>query len=153
LRGRLLGSKNKSINLYKQKFCPKGHDKDTVGRVANGSCKVCQSWANRKYYQKPEAALKKLVGGREYHWKGCGILNEQKQPFSVVDYDRHYQIQQGKCKCCGKHQGELNRPLVVEHNHITRAFRGLVCQGCNIKIGAVESEEYESVKNYLNQGD
>lgn len=41
--GRALGSKNKSVNLYKQKFCPKGHDKDMVGRTVNGACKVCQS--------------------------------------------------------------------------------------------------------------
>jgi Recombination endonuclease VII len=145
--GRFLGSKNKSSNLYRHKFCKQGHDKDIVGRTTKGGCKICQLWANRKWQQSPEV----IVYKKTYHWRTYGILNEQNQQFTLTDYDRNYQIQQGRCKCCNKHQSELKQRLFVEHNHTTGKFRGLVCQGCNIKIGAVESKDYEAVKKYLEE--
>lgn len=148
---RVLGSKNKSSSLYKHKFCPQGHDKDIVGRKARGVCAECARWSNRVYRQDAAILLKHRQKNKEWHWKQWGILNEQNLPFTVLDYDRYYQIQQGKCKCCGKHTSELNKPLKVEHDHVTKIFRGLVCQSCNIKIGVVESKDYILVKKYLGE--
>ena len=49
----------------------------------------------------------------------------------------HYKLvvaQGGRCACCFE-----VKKLVIDHNHATGKVRGLVCQGCNITIGMVES--------------
>lgn len=42
--------------------------------------------------------------------------------------------QQGKCAICGRSDVRL----VVEHNHTTKAIRGLVCDLCNHAVGYLE---------------
>jgi len=76
-------------------------------------------------------------------WRKRGVLNSGGGAFSVLDYDRAYQIQQGRCKMCGVHQAALAKPLVADHDHKTGKFRGLLCDDCNRSLGY-----YEKVKKY-----
>jgi hypothetical protein len=57
------------------------------------------------------------------------------------DYECMFEQQQGKCGICKKTQ-KSGRRLAVDHCHITKKVRGLLCQACNSKV-----EKYE---NYLN---
>lgn len=45
----------------------------------------------------------------------------------------------GKCQCCrGKQKGfgsGAKRDFSIDHNHITKKFRGIVCAACNLTIG------------------
>ncbi len=41
-------------------------------------------------------------------------------------------IQAGRCAICSR---ELQQP-VIDHCHNTGIFRGLLCQGCNLGLGA-----------------
>jgi len=52
-----------------------------------------------------------------------------------TEYDKLYQDQHGKCAICGVHQSALNKPLFVDHDHITGKVRGLLCRNCNAGIG------------------
>ncbi|QCU78667.1 hypothetical protein E7744_11295 [Citricoccus sp. SGAir0253] len=50
-----------------------------------------------------------------------------------------FELQGGVCAICGKPEtvmrfGKL-KTLSVDHNHVTGAPRGLLCQGCNQGIG------------------
>jgi len=36
------------------------------------------------------------------------------------------------CECCGK---SSNKPLCLDHDHITEEFRGWLCEACNLGIG------------------
>lgn len=49
------------------------------------------------------------------------------------------------CKCSSK------RPLHVDHNHQLNRVRKLLCNGCNISIGVLESVKYPLLLNYLKE--
>lgn len=54
----------------------------------------------------------------------------------------------GCCQCCGKHESELSKRLVIDHNHTTGKFRGFLCDNCNRGIGFLEDSAYLAF-NYL----
>jgi hypothetical protein len=144
-----------------KEFCKRGHRLTKHGHGTQ--CQIClnilrnlriakqrldpayierrRAYHRQWYKDHPEARASKKVTS-EKNWKRLGIIKNDSTPFLLVDYDRHYQIQGGRCKICGKHQSELVRPLYVDHNHATGIFRGLLCQNCNAALGhAKESKE------------
>jgi hypothetical protein len=49
-------------------------------------------------------------------------------------------IKQG-CEICGKkHLGLGRRTIVLDHNHQTGKFRGILCSGCNTAIGQFKDD-------------
>ena len=49
----------------------------------------------------------------------------------IAEYNRLFNIQNGRCAICEKHQFELKRRLDVDHDHKTGKIRGLLCNYCN----------------------
>lgn len=49
----------------------------------------------------------------------------------------------GYCQLCER-QGTpaLNGDLVIDHDHVTKTVRGLVCRRCNTLLGYVEQDAY-----------
>ena len=136
-----------------KQFCPKGHDTLKCGR-RGGFCLDCKNEWQRAWNKKPEVIERKRLSHlrrkdlpyrknalNNNRWKYQGILNADKTRFTALDYDRAYQIQQGKCLLCSKHQTEVKFAFVPDHDHKTGIFRGLFCQfPCNIAImGNVEN--------------
>lgn len=112
------------------RFCPKGHDKDTVGRDKNRRCEACS-----KLYAKAYNGGNKR---RESRWQACGIKTTDGNRFTVADFDWAYAAQQGKCAVCGAHQDKFGNRLAVDHDHTTGLFRGLLCSVCNTGLGRKE---------------
>ena len=54
---------------------------------------------------------------------------------TLADYNTMFKEQKGCCKICGTHQSNLERPLFVDHCHITEDVRGLLCSNCNTGLG------------------
>lgn len=54
---------------------------------------------------------------------------------SLEDYNLLFNLQNGCCKICERHQSEFDASLHIDHNHKTKAIRGLLCRDCNIGIG------------------
>lgn len=111
--------------LAAKQFCPNGHDKDITGRLAHGTCLLCERRRIRKC-----------------QWKRWGIVNSDGTPFTELDFDRAYQVQQGKCYGCGIHQSHLLSRLNVDHDHKTKAFRALLCRTCNRVLGLVQDNSF-----------
>lgn len=62
---------------------------------------------------------------------------------SLVDYNNMFQEQFGCCAICKRHQSELTVSLSVDHCHITKRVRGLLCYNCNSGLGRFkDNEEY-----------
>ena len=57
-------------------------------------------------------------------------------------------VQEGKCKICKTHQDNLTVPLNVDHNHITKKVRGLLCGNCNRAFGLV-NENITTLENMI----
>lgn len=129
LRGFQIGNTFSQPN----QFCPKGHDKNILGRGADGRCLKCASIRASAWNK----AHPKVMTPRRRNsaWKVAGICNQDGTIFTSVDYDRQYQIQQGKCAGCDTHQSCLGGRLHADHDHETGTFRFLLCMNCNRALG------------------
>lgn len=111
-----------------KQFCLRGHDTHICGRIRR-SCRAClREWRKLN----PGKARAK---GRNDRYTRLGIVNADGSRFTVVDYDRAYQVQQGRCAGCHKHQSELTGSLHADHSHKTGQFRVLLCGPCNQALG------------------
>lgn len=57
------------------------------------------------------------------------------------EYEKMLSDQDNRCAICGEHETELIKkyknfkPLSVDHDHLTKKVRGLLCNRCNIGLG------------------
>lgn len=61
------------------------------------------------------------------------------------EFESMVQDQGGACASCGA----TDKVLVMDHNHKTGRKRQPICQSCNIKVGALESDKIHLVAIYL----
>lgn len=91
--------------------------------------------------------------------RACERLGAQRRKAQQKDafYRRKYGVsletvltlteaQQSKCKICNE-----VRPLVVDHCHEKKQFRGLICNACNLGLGKFKesAEVLENAIRYL----
>lgn len=77
-----------------------------------------------------------------------------------IDYDSYFDLletQEQKCKICGGEgftmKEEHKLKLVVDHDHVTGAVRGLLCHNCNRGLGLFKdsTNNLEAAIEYLKQ--
>lgn len=83
-------------------------------------CKGCIS-AQRKAAYSPEKAVKAVL--------------KSKYGLSKEEYDEKLKEQSGKCEICGTTDPGYHGRLCVDHNHVTKEVRGLICHNCNSALG------------------
>jgi hypothetical protein len=104
-------------------------------------CKACWVWWVREYRKKsPERHRRwqKISDLRRHgHEKWRGIW--QKYRLTREQYEAMLVAQGGTCAnpLCGD---SLAKPH-VDHDHATGKVRGVLCQGCNIALGAIRENE------------
>lgn len=143
----------------KRQFCKKGHNLLVLGRESDGHCKECRKEYRHTYTRSPEAKAtlaqwEKTPSGlasiANRRFKAFGILNADGTLFKLEDYNKLFSEQEGKCSICKKHQSELSRALAADHDHNTNVIRGLLCTGCNIKLGFKEQTAWnDKAEQYL----
>lgn len=103
-----------------------------------GLCAECRS-ASRPASQRPPLTAEQRRANklREYY------------SITVEQYEQLLAAQNGRCAACGNGpKGE--RPLAVDHCHASGRVRALLCDGCNIKIGAYKSFAHQAAE-YLSR--
>ena len=140
------------------KFCKRRHDLSILGLNKQGGCRMCSRIRDKlRYCGKRRDAYKAYSKNyykqnkekfRGNNWKAVGIINPDGSPFTTVDYDRLYQIQQGCCAICKKHSSECSKALHADHNHNTGVIRSLLCNECNIRLGVYEAN-HDKCAEYL----
>ncbi len=120
------------------------------------ACRECQREKGRIYYGKNRERIKAQT--RKRHDKDRlrpqYVRRERSQRYrrnygiTVKQYDQMVEDQNGTCAICGF--SEFNKRLAVDHDHITGQIRGLLCAGCNTRLGILENDEFcTKAKKYL----
>lgn len=96
----------------------------------------------REKYQEDSTEI--LRRNREYKEKtDYDRVNKEKRRdthlrrtygMSAKDYDDLFELQEGKCFICERHQSEFESRLCVDHDHVTGEVRGLLCNNCNHRV-------------------
>lgn len=93
-------------------------------------CRECTNEDNLKRYhnsEKTKAAHKNA--SYRHRIKSYGLTLDQ--------YDEMYESQDGNCKICSE---KPDRNLVIDHCHKTGVIRGLLCNSCNVALGAAKDD-------------
>ena len=110
------------------KICTKCGEEKTIGQFSGFSrtCLECEREGKKKAYHSKKAndpdRLKREVFRRNIKFK-FGISTEQ--------YDKMLIDQSGRCAIC---LTPMEKPD-VDHDHRTKAVRGLLCHSCNTGLG------------------
>ena len=114
---------NKGVHA---RFCRSGHDTELTGRATNGNCRLCANLATARW--------------RERNWQHVKLVAQRRNLLKRLEFPTFtaaVEAQSGKCRICDEipplRHGE--RRLHIDHDHATGAFRGLLCQRCNIGLG------------------
>jgi hypothetical protein len=78
---------------------------------------------------------------------------------SLVEYTNRLVFQKGACAICqstvprGRTNAKGHSSFHVDHDHISGAFRGLLCHECNVGIGSLQDDPIllERAVNYLRE--
>ena len=70
---------------------------------------------------------------------------------TLEDYNKMFEVQEGRCGICNIHQLELGRSLNIDHDHSNGQIRMLLCTKCNTGLGSFEDspELLEKAISYL----
>lgn len=105
------------------------------GRSLCASC-YQREWQKRDTKHRAARLERKRNGTMKRRY---GIAREQ--------YIEMFDVQSGQCKICG-----CTKRLVIDHDHVTKEVRGLLCDRCNTLCGYLETDkgEIQKAKEYLN---
>jgi hypothetical protein len=103
------------------------------------ACKTCEE-------VKPLSAFwreTKRLDGRHDSCTVCMLAKKRRKFYGVTDamFREMWTTQRGLCGICDSPlAGEYRNSFVVDHNHNTGAFRGLLCSKCNCGIGLLKDD-------------
>lgn len=86
--------------------------------------------ASRRYYH----ANKEKKGAANW-----ASMIKRQYGITPADYDAMFEAQGGVCKSCGKPEPR-GRRLDVDHDHVTKKVRGLLCNPCNKSFGLLKED-------------
>jgi len=105
---------------------------------ANKAAKKWQRGKGREASRKYQRSLKR---------KNCVL--RWKFGMTLEQYDEMFKQQNGVCAICGM-ADVTGRRLAVDHNHETKKIRGLLCTGCNTRLGILEHKIWRTLaEKYL----
>jgi len=99
-------------------------------------CKACLSARNRDDYAAGVNAARS--------YEGVYARSIQRlYGMTMDDYDRMLRAQAYRCKVCRRPETKLRKNgepyrLCVDHDHVTKRPRGLLCHRCNVIVWALE---------------
>lgn len=109
-------------------------------------CKPCsqirrREWRSKRkdydkeYHKRRYAANPEYYKEKALRWYRNNKLKHKCYKFNISPstYQKLAEGQEGKCALCLK-----ERPLVIDHDHLTKKVRGLLCNTCNLSLGMFE---------------
>lgn len=100
-----------------------------------GVCKPCRSEQSKKGMNRWRAQKDPI---EESVRISCYVLK--------LDFDTvwaYYQSHNGECEVC--REQPTKKRLVLDHDHETGAFRGLLCSECNLALGLLKDSRFRAM--------
>lgn len=131
--------KNPARALGLCKVCYDKHLKKINKKYAKNQKENTQRWAkdNKKYLKNYKTDWWNKLS--DFKKKDLSLRNYFG--LTIEEYLKQLKKQNGVCGICGNKETRTNKRtneitcLVVDHNHKTNQFRGLLCNRCNVAIG------------------
>ncbi len=96
-----------------------------------------ESKKRKKEYDKQRIEEIKAKNKEKYIRTGRNLRYYRRYGITLSDYEIMYEQQEGKCYICSSHKLRLS----VDHCHSTGKIRRLLCNFCNIGLGAFKDNE------------
>ena len=119
-----------------------------IADSAEAELKARKAGAQRDWRAKQEKAAKvDTVGAarsrvyyaeRKQEWTHWNL---KRYGLTPEDWQEMYERQEGRCALCGEMP---SKALCVDHDHSTDEVRALLCNSCNVRLGAVEDLAFRS---------
>lgn len=102
-------------------------------------CKTCSINKELSMFEPRKLSCKqcrniKRVQMHDFNKNKDGLL-KARFGISLNDYNKMFIDQGGCCSICKIPQSALPKSFAVDHDHITGAIRGLLCDNCNRALG------------------
>jgi hypothetical protein len=94
-----------------------------------GVCNSCRHQSRSEEYKARRRERGKAGQYRKYNLKRYGITPEQ--------YEKIKEYQNNLCAIC-----EQETKLFVDHDHVTKKVRGLLCHNCNSMLGQAKDSPH-----------
>ncbi len=120
-----------------KKYCKKGHDRTLKNALtANFSCKQCNlNWA-KVNKDKARQAVKNWNGRNREKLRGYQLKSHYG--ITLNEYKELLNSHNNCCAICET----TKRALHVDHDHKTKRIRGILCNRCNMLLGALDNTEW-----------
>lgn len=142
--GRRSRSDGLCASHYLQKFkgkklTPIREPVDTTARDGEGrkECTACHAWLPVDQFYANSGTRDGLATKCKRCHKGGAIAN--KYLIGIDEYEAMLEAQGGACAICGGVNAD-GRKLFIDHDHLTGAVRGLLCNRCNRGIGNLRDD-------------
>lgn len=115
-------------------FSPHDFGKDASKK--DGKSIYCRQCVRKTLRHRRAANPEKTKAYKRQHYnygQQRGYLLRTRYGITVGDYDAILAEQNGGCAIC-----DGTNKLVIDHNHRTGKVRGILCNNCNIALGAVQ---------------
>lgn len=91
-------------------------------------CKACRYAATKELRQSPEGRPDYNMRAR----RNTARCDLRKYGVAEADLERVLaERETGACHACAS----TEKPLYIDHDHMTSRYRGLLCRGCNLALG------------------
>lgn len=120
-------------------------------QAKSGMCHPCACKRWRKEHVDPEYRAKANAWRATWYARTKDARKEKERAaryrdrygLTVEEVDELKRQQGHLCKICG-----LQRPLLIDHDHVTQKVRGAICHRCNIEVGIIEKAS-ERMRQYI----
>jgi len=85
-----------------------------------------------------KARMAEYYQANKERWRDSSL--QKTYGITLEDYNSMLTEQQGCCKVCGTHEGDLNQALAVDHCHKQGHVRALLCSNCNTALGLLKED-------------
>ena len=95
-------------------------------------CRECSIAYHQQYFQR--------IKGSPVHRENQ--LKSKARHYNIPLEEMRKLVQQKRCNCCGS----VKDKLMVDHDHTSGKFRGMICVSCNIILGHVKDDPKNLMK-------